>query len=39
MRGVNPLFTRRRWRVCSGSSMEMIDIGDATLGRTPWAAE
>ncbi len=39
IRGVKPLETRRRCRVCSGSSIEMIDIGAATLGRTPWAAE
>ena len=39
IRGVKPLLTSRRWRVCSGSSIEMIDIGAATLGRTPWAAE
>ena len=39
MRGVKPLLTSRRWRVCSGSSIEMIDIGAATFGRTPWAAE
>ncbi len=37
--GVNPRLTRRRWRVCSGSSIEMIDIGAATRGRTPSAAE
>ena len=36
---MNPLLTSRRWRVCSGSSIEMIDIGAGTLGRTPWAAE
>ena len=37
--GVNPRLTSRRWRVCSGSSIEMIDIGAATRGRTPSAAE
>ncbi len=37
--GVKPRLIRRRWRVCSGSSIEMIDIGAATSGRTPSAAE
>jgi hypothetical protein len=37
--GLKPLLTRRRWWVCSGSSIEMIDMGAATFGRTPWAAE
>ncbi len=37
--GVKPRLMRRRWRVCSGSSIAMIDIGAATFGRTPSAAE
>ena len=37
--GVKPRLISRRWRVCSGSSIEMIDIGAAILGRTPSAAE
>ncbi len=37
--GVKPRLMSRRWRVCSGSSIEMIDIGAATRGRTPSAAE
>ena len=32
--GVKPLLISRRWRVCSGSSIAMIDIGAATwVGR------
>ena len=30
--GVKPLLISRRWRVCSGSSIEMIDIGAAMRG-------
>ena len=37
--GVKPRLMSRRCRVCSGSSIEMIDIGAATRGRTPSAAE
>ena len=39
VRGVKPLLINRRWRVCSGSSIPMIDIGTAIRGRTPSAAQ
>ena len=37
--GVKPRLMRRRTRVCSGSSMAMIDSGTSSTGRTPWAEE
>ena len=37
-RGVNPLERTRRWRACSGSSIDTIESGTRLIGRTPCAA-
>ena len=39
LRGVKPRLMSLRWRVCSGSSIETIDIGASSLGRTPKRAQ